>query len=70
MNNKGEITGQFFGANFTLHGYLQSGSVYTTFDFPGAIWTTVQGINNAGHMVGAYWDSNWNLHGFMVEVQR
>jgi hypothetical protein len=48
INGKGEIVGQFFDEVRTIHGFLKAESVYTIFDFPGANWTSVQGINNAG----------------------
>lgn len=70
INDKGEIAGQFFDESRTLHAFLKLGSVYTTFDVPGAVWTTFAGINNAGEMGGVYWDSNWAMHGFLAEIEK
>jgi uncharacterized membrane protein len=69
INNKGDIVGQYFDQNGTLHGFLKVGSIFTTIDHPNGMWNTVQGINNSGKMVGGYWDSNWALHAFMAEIQ-
>src|ERR1700733_4715409 len=39
---------------------------YTSFDYPGAIYTEAMGINTAGVVVGAYTDTNDVTHGFAL----
>ena len=40
INNTGQVVGSYITASQT-HGYLLSGSQYTTIDFPGATSTTI-----------------------------
>ncbi len=46
------------------HGFLDSGGVYTTLDFPGSIGTFAQAINDSGQIVGWY-GSGSSSHGFL-----
>lgn len=55
INNRGDITGQMIGDDGFFHGFLLSGGVLTTLDFPGASDTFALGINDSGLVVG-YWD--------------
>ena len=69
INDRGDITGQMVDDNGFAHGFLLSGGVLTTLDFPGASETFALGINDSGLVVG-YWDlldADGNLlanHGF------
>jgi hypothetical protein len=47
------------------HGFLLSNDVFTSFDFPGAIFTDAAGINPSGVIVGIYFDSAVVEHGFI-----
>jgi hypothetical protein len=47
------------------HGFLLSNGAFTSFDFPGAIFTDAAGINPSGVIVGIYVDSAGNVHGFI-----
>ena len=47
------------------HGFLLSGGVYTTIDFPGAIGTLAFSINDAGAIVGGYIDTSEAIHGYL-----
>jgi hypothetical protein len=47
------------------HGFLLSRGVFTSFDFPGAIFTDAAGVNPGGIIVGVYVDSTNVVHGFI-----
>lgn len=47
------------------HGFLLSGGLYTTIDFPGAVLTTAFGLNSLGDVVGGYFDTSGGIHGFL-----
>jgi uncharacterized membrane protein len=47
------------------HGFLLSGGVYTSIEFPGAIGTISYGINDSGLIVGGYADTNEQAHGYL-----
>jgi uncharacterized membrane protein len=69
INDRGDVVGQIIGDDGFAHGFLLSGGVVTTIDFPGASDTYAFGINESGTVVG-YWDlvdANGNVlanHGF------
>ncbi|HTQ33549.1 MAG TPA: PEP-CTERM sorting domain-containing protein [Stellaceae bacterium] len=73
INNAGEIAGEYTvddlntNSDFTVHGFVDIGGVYTTIDVPGAVpgTTEVYGINNAGAIVGDY--ATADAHGFAHE---
>jgi probable HAF family extracellular repeat protein len=48
----GDMVGAFQDANTDWHGFLFSGGVYTTIDYPGSTSTVLTGLNNAGQIVG------------------
>jgi probable HAF family extracellular repeat protein len=70
INDRGDVVGQIIDAVGFAHGFLLSGGVVTTIDFPGASDTYALGINESGTVVG-YWDlvdANGNVlayHGFI-----
>ena len=47
------------------HGFLISGSGFTTIDVPGAVATAAIGINAQGDIVGEYSDAG-GTHGFLL----
>lgn len=50
-----------------VHGYmLISGSIFTTIDFPGAIFTEVWGRDSAGRIAGRYQDASGLFHVFLL----
>ncbi len=53
INNAGTITGGYFGSG-TGHGFIDNGGTFTTFDYPGATSTQVNGVNNSGEFVGGF----------------
>jgi hypothetical protein len=64
INATGQIVGDYGNAS-GLHGFLKSGSTYTTLDDPSAsTGTQALGINDSGLIVGVY-GSNTGIHGFL-----
>jgi probable HAF family extracellular repeat protein len=64
INNSGQIVGSY-GSN-PRYGYLLSGGVFTTIEFPGSTYTEVFNINDSGQIVGRYFDSSATSHGFLL----
>jgi uncharacterized membrane protein len=48
-----------------LHGFLLSGGVYTTIDFPGATETLALGVNSSDQVVGGYEDTSGEFHAYL-----
>src|ERR1700722_938093 len=59
----GDIVG-FYAAPAATHGFLLSGGVYRSIDFPLTTFTRAQGINDAGEIAGWFIDTNSLVHGF------
>ena len=51
-----------------MHGYLDVGNVFTSFDPTGSTATTANGINDLGQIVGLHMDANQNTIGFLAQV--
>jgi hypothetical protein len=53
--------------SFVYHGYFRDsdGAIYAPIDFPGAMWTFIDGNNDSNWMVGEYYDSDFLAHGFL-----
>ena len=50
----------------STHGFLLSGGVYTTIDFPGALATLGAAVNSSEYVVGIYFDSvGGGVHGYL-----
>jgi uncharacterized membrane protein len=72
LNSNGDIVTQYcsakpcgLGSVGDVHGFLLSGGVYTTFDYPGAALTMAFGLNSYRAVVGGYQDSNGAYHGYL-----
>jgi len=50
-----------------MHSYLYDGSVFTTFEVPGSVWTDTWAINDSSQIVGSYQDSNGGTYGFLYD---
>ena len=60
------LRGQYDDSSGVWHGFLYSGSSFTTVSGPpGATTTVPQGINDAGQIVGYYLELKGNAHGFI-----
>jgi uncharacterized membrane protein len=57
-------TGVYDDAAGVQHGFLLTGSKYTTLDYPGALATTPFKINDSGMIVGSFIDASGGSHGF------
>lgn len=71
MNNSGETVGAYNlnpsedGHELEgAHGFSESGTVFTTLDFPGATSTTPHKVNDSGEIVGVYREADGIAHGF------
>lgn len=72
LNNLGDIAGNYCSSKpcslngvLTIHGFLLSNGVYTTFDYPGSLWTIAFGLNSSEIIVGAYVDPTGVIHGYL-----
>ena len=72
LNSTGAIVTQYcsgkscgLGSVGDVHGFLLSGGVYTSFDFPNAALTMAFGINSYHIIVGGYQDSSGAYHGYL-----
>ena len=66
INDAGQSVGYFQDSSGVTHGYLKTGSNFTTLDAPGANGTTsAQGINNQGYVTGYYTDASGTDHGYL-----
>jgi uncharacterized membrane protein len=54
VNSRGDLVGAYRDSSGKTHGYLLSDGVFTTIDYPGAVYTGASGINARGEIVGAY----------------
>jgi hypothetical protein len=64
VNDSGYVTGFYSLAN-VYHGFVLSGTTYSSFDYPGASSTQGYGMNTAGTIVGIYFPSgSVNGHAF------
>jgi probable HAF family extracellular repeat protein len=59
------VVGDYFQFPTTLqHGFLLSGGIFITLDFPGASQSAALGINDSGQVVGGYFSDV--IHGFLL----
>jgi hypothetical protein len=66
INDAGQSVGYFQDSSGVVHGYLKTGSNFTTLDAPGANGlTSAQGINNLGVVTGYYVDAAGNDNGYL-----
>ena len=56
MNPAGNLAGWYSDLSGVGHGYVRIKSVLTSFDLPGATYTTAYGISPGGDLVGTYCD--------------
>lgn len=73
LNSAGQIVSQYHSSKncalFTsagcLHGFLLSGGVYTTIDFPNSTETLALGVNSSDDVVGGYEDTSGKFHAYL-----
>jgi uncharacterized membrane protein len=66
VNVRGDIVGDYTGADGREHGYLLSRGKFLPVDFPDAIFTRAYGINAHGEIVGDYQSADGKFHGFLL----
>lgn len=65
INNSGQIVGVYNDAANRAHGYLWSGGVFTTIDYPSSSATFVRDISNTGALIGSYNTASGAVPGFI-----
>ena len=69
VNDAGQIVGYSIDSSGIYHGFLKTGSSFTTLDYPGAAQyggTSANGINNKGVVTGYYYiDNAGDFSGFL-----
>ncbi len=67
INDRNNIVGWYNDANPAtgMHGFFYAGGNFTPIDFPGAPYTSVQGINNSNDIVGSHHTSITGPDGFL-----
>jgi hypothetical protein len=58
INNSRTVAGDYSISDGTAHSFFLSGGIFTEYDVPGALSTTVLGIDDVGDFAGAFADSN------------
>jgi probable HAF family extracellular repeat protein len=53
-NSTNAIAGEYHDTNDTIHGFILSKGIYTTFDVPNVIFTQINGISANGSISGTY----------------
>jgi len=62
----GKMVGSWTDKTGSEHGFLLFKKKYTSFDYPGAVWTEAIDINDSGDIVGTYFDVT-AAHGFKLQ---
>jgi hypothetical protein len=65
VNDWDQISGYYVDGTGMPHGFIKTGTNYTTLDAPGAMYTIVNGINNEGVVAGLYVNPDHSHHGFI-----
>jgi hypothetical protein len=68
VNNSGQVVGDYVDAADVMHGFIYSGTTFTSFDVPGSTATTINGLNDVGQIVGFFVDQNGNTIGFEAQI--
>lgn len=66
INNLGSATGYYRDAARKAHGFVFTGSKYSTLDYPGAHFTEPYKINDSGMIAGTFADAS-GVHGFSYQ---
>jgi hypothetical protein len=65
----GNVVGWYIDSNTGLqHGFQIIGGTASTIDYPGAVYTVMEGINDKGIESGQYQDSSGAIHGFIYKI--
>jgi hypothetical protein len=66
INNSDEIVGGWTDSGDVTHAFTLIAGVYSSFDYPGATFTSALNVNNVGEIVGFYYDTSGVGHGFSL----
>src|SRR6184192_2215504 len=58
INNSRTVVGDYAAPDGNLHGFFLSGSTFTEYDVPGAVFTAVLSINDAADFTGTFIDGS------------
>jgi len=64
LNSHGTAVGYYSDAAGAQHGFVFSGSKYSSLDYPGSLQTVASKINDTGTIVGTFVDGSFGTHGF------
>jgi hypothetical protein len=65
------MVGRYVDGAGTTHGlFFSSPTRFLVFDYPGATFTSLNGINQQGIICGRYLDSSGVEHGIVARVRR
>lgn len=67
ISNAGVIVGFYRYPDFSTHGFILKGGIYTTYDYPGALRTFLTRINNRGQITGLRLDPDGHRRGFLLQ---
>ena len=66
INASGQVAGYYDVAFGRRHGFVYSGGLFMSLDFPGTIGeTNATSINDGGQVVGIYADASGGVHGYV-----
>ena len=65
INTSGQMVGGYIDASSTVHSFLDSAGLITSFDPPGSTGSEAFTISDSGQIVGSYADASGVLHGYV-----
>jgi hypothetical protein len=64
------VVGRYADSGGATHGlFFIPPNQFSTFDYPGSTFTSLNGINDKGVIVGRYVDASGIAHGFLARVK-
>jgi hypothetical protein len=64
------VVGRYADSGGATHGlFFIPPNQFSTFDYPGSTFTSLNGINDKGVIVGRYVDASGIAHGFLARVR-
>jgi len=70
LNDKNWVVGRYADSSGATHGlFFVPPNQFSTFDYPGLTFTSLNGINDKGFICGRYVDASGIAHGFLARVR-
>src|SRR5436190_19579573 len=70
LNDRNLVVGRYADSSCPTHGlFFVPPSQFSTFDYPGSTFTSLNGINDKGFICGRYVDASGIAHGFLARVR-